>query len=68
LSETVSLNPGDILVLYQHQTNRDGSDWIEPEKLQFEESLHVRKDAAKLACAPGIARDVAFFYIEKKSE
>ena len=62
------LSPGDIIVFYQHQTNRNGMPWIEPKKLQLEQALHVRKGAAKLAWAPGIATDVAFFYIEKEGK
>jgi hypothetical protein len=59
------LSPGDILVFYQHKTNRSGTPWIELKKPQFEQ---VRKGAAKIAWAPGISNDVAFFYIEKKGK
>lgn len=60
-----ALLSGDVLAFYQHQTNRNGTPWIEPKKAQFERALGVRAGAAKLARAPGIARDVAFFYMEK---
>ena len=57
-----------MLVLYQHQTNRDGTNWVDPKRLQFEKALLVPKETAKLAFAPRIASDVAFFYIEKKGK
>jgi hypothetical protein len=60
------LSPGDIMVFYQHQTNRNGTPWIEPKRKQFERALGVREGSAKLARAAGIARDVAFFFIEKR--
>jgi hypothetical protein len=59
------LRSEDIMVFYQHQTNRSGTPWIEPKKAQFERALGVRKGISKLARAPGVAPDVAFFYIEK---
>jgi hypothetical protein len=62
-----ALLSGDILVFYQHQTNRNGTPWIEAKKVQFERALGVREGAAKLARGVGIARDVAFFFIEKKA-
>ena len=61
-----ALRSGDILVFYQHQTNRNGTPWIEPKKIQFEQALGVQKGSTKLARAEGIARDVAFFFIEKR--
>jgi len=59
------LRSEDTLVFYQHQTNRSGTPWIEPKKAQFERALSVREGSSKLARAPGIASDVAFFYIKK---
>lgn len=59
------LKCGDILVFYQHRTNRKGTEWIGPKKEQFERSLVVEPGAAKVASAPKIANDVAFFYLEK---
>jgi hypothetical protein len=61
-----ALRPGDVLVFYQHQTNRNGTPWVEPKKAQFERALGVREGSTKLARAAGIARDVAFFFIQKK--
>ena len=61
------LKRGDVLVFYQHQTNRNGMPWIEPKKQQFESALGVAAGAAKVARAEKIARDVVFFYIQKSS-
>ncbi len=63
-----ALRSGDVMVLYQHQTNRSGAPWIKPKKAQFERALGVRQGSAKLARAVGIARDVALFFIEKKGK
>jgi len=60
-----ALVPGDLLVFYQHQTNRRGEPWIELKKAQFERALGLRPGRAKLARAPRIAPDVAFFFAEK---
>ena len=57
--------PGEILALYQHQTNRRGEPWIEPKRVQFERALGLPKGAAKLARAPSIARDVVLFFAMK---
>lgn len=59
------LVPGDLLVFYQHQTNRNGQPWVEPKKQQFEQVLSLPIGSAKLARAESIARDVVFFYVEK---
>lgn len=60
-----NLRDGDVLVLYQHQTNRAGLPWIEQKKAQFERALGVPQGTAKVARAAGIARDMALFYIQK---
>ena len=59
------LKVGDVLVLYQHQTNYAGLPWIEPRKAQFERVLGVLPGTAKVARAENIARDVALFYVQK---
>jgi hypothetical protein len=59
------LKPNDILVFYQHQTNRNGEPWISPKKEQFERAIGLASGAAKLARSEKIARDVAFFYLKK---
>jgi hypothetical protein len=63
-----ALRSDDIMVFYQHQTNRGGTSWIEPKKAQFERALGVREGSSKVARAPGIAPDVAFFYIQKNGK
>jgi hypothetical protein len=63
-----ALLSGDIMVFYQHQTNRNGTPWIEAKKAQFERALGVREGTAKLARGVRIARDVAFFFIEKRAK
>jgi hypothetical protein len=62
-----SMTPGDLMVFYQHQTNRNGKEWIEPKKAQFENALGIRPGSAKLARAIKVARDVAFFFVEKET-
>jgi len=56
---------GDVLVLYQHQTNRNGQDWVSPKTQQFERAIGIQHGEAKIAQSPDIARDVAFFYARK---
>jgi hypothetical protein len=59
------LKVGDVLVFYQHQTNRNGQPWIAPKKEQFERALGLSIGAAKLARSERVARDVVFFYAQK---
>jgi hypothetical protein len=59
------LKAGDVLVLYQHQTNRNGQPWIEPKKAQFEQAIGLAPGSAKVAKSEQIARDVAFIYAQK---
>ncbi|MGA3102593.1 MAG: hypothetical protein ABSD61_12090 [Terracidiphilus sp.] len=60
-----SLSVGDVLVLYQHQTNRKGVDFVGPKKRQFAQAIGTTVERAKHAYAPSIARDVAFLFAEK---
>jgi len=60
-----ALLPGDVLVLYQHQTNRNGSEWIPKKKEQFENALEIAKGTSKIGQSKEIANDVAFFYARK---
>jgi hypothetical protein len=62
-----SMIPDDLMVFYQHQTNRNGEEWIEPKKSQFERALNIRPGSAKLAHGVKIARDVAFFFAAKEN-
>lgn len=59
------LQPSDVLVLYQHQTNRNGGPWVGPKKEQFERALGIAAGAARLARAERIAPDVVLFYSQK---
>ena len=56
---------GDIMVFYQHQTNRNGTPWIEPKKSELATALDVKTADIKIASGPSIARDVVFYYIQK---
>ncbi len=56
---------GDVLVLYQHQTNMSGEPWIEPKREQFERALALEAGCAGLARGPKIASDVVFFFAQK---
>lgn len=59
------MQSGDLLVFYQHQTNRNNSPWIESKKEQFEKSIGIPLGSAQLAQAQQIARDVVFFFVQK---
>lgn len=61
-----SMSLGDILVFYQHETNKNGDPWIPPKMDQFVKALGIQPGCAKHAYAPLIARDVAFFFAEKE--
>jgi hypothetical protein len=60
-----SLAARDLLALYQHQTNRKGTPWLEPKREQFERALSLSRGSARVAKAPAIARDVALIYASK---
>ncbi len=60
-----SLSIGDVLVLYQHKTGKNIAPWIPIKMKQFSEALGDINAQAKLAHAPRIANDVAFFFAEK---
>jgi hypothetical protein len=57
---------GDVLVFYQHQTNKAGRPWVGAKREQFEDALCLPRGGAKLARGPKIAPDVAFFYCVKE--
>jgi hypothetical protein len=54
----------DVMVLYQHQTNRNATPWIEPKRAQFERAIGIPFGAAKVGRGNS-ARDVAFFIASK---
>lgn len=59
------MRQGDVLVVYQHQTNRAGDPWIEHKREQFEDALSLPRGSAHIASGSSIARDVALFYRAK---
>ena len=59
------MSGGSVLVFYQHQTNRNGTPWVESKKAQFEAALELKPGSARVARAPKIARDVALFFLQK---
>jgi hypothetical protein len=59
------MTSGDILALYQHQTNRNGQPWMEVKRQQFAAALNVDLARVKVAIGPEIAQDVAFYYLAK---
>ena len=59
------MKKGDILVFYQHQTNYNGTPWIEPKRAELATALGVKTAEIKKASGLSIARDVVFYYIQK---
>lgn len=62
----LGMSEGDLLVFYQHQTNRNGEPWIQRKKMQFEQALGLQAKEVGIAKAPKIASDVAFFFAQKR--
>ncbi len=60
-----ALRSGDLLVFYQHQTNRDGRPWVKEKQAQFDEAIGLEAGGSKLAQGKEIARDVAFFFSQR---
>lgn len=60
-----ALKLGDVLVFYQHRTNRKGEPWIEPKRKQLEGAIGALDGVVKIAHGLKLASDVAFFYIKK---
>ncbi len=60
-----ALAPRDVLVLYQHQTNRNGSEWVEPKRKQFAAAIAIPLSVVKVAKGESIAPDVVFYYASK---
>ena len=61
----VRMQEGDLLVFYQHKTNRNNEPWIEEKRKQFVAALGIADVAVKIAYGPDIASDVVFFYCRK---
>ena len=60
-----TLKSGDMIALYQHQTNKNGQPWIEPKHEQFALALNEPIHNVKIAHGQNIAKDVVFFYAIK---
>ncbi len=60
-----ALLQGDVLVLYQHQTRRDGKPWIPGKLRQFEQALGLSRGRAKVARGAQFAKDVILLYYPK---
>ena len=59
------MRDGDVLVFYQHKTDRQrGTLWIEPKRRQFESALRLPSGASKMARGEA-ASDVVFFFAQK---
>lgn len=63
-----ALRADDVLVCYQHRTNRNSKPWINPKRVQLAKAIAVSIDAVKVAKAPGIASDVVFFFCRKNMQ
>jgi hypothetical protein len=57
--------PGDVLVFYQHRTNRSGEPWVDAKRTQFENALGLKRRAAKVAGLENLAGDIVLFYRQK---
>ena len=60
-----ALPKGWMLVFYQHQTNKNGQEWIEPKREQFANAIGIHESLAKKAYGPKVANDVVFFFSTK---
>ena len=61
-----ALRDDDLLVFYQHETNKAGQPWVEEKKTQFEKAIGLEPGGSKLAQGKEIARDVAFFFSQRR--
>jgi hypothetical protein len=60
-----ALKAEDLLVFYQHMTNRNNQPWIEPKREQLAKSMGVDLGLVKVAKAPEITSDVVFYFCQK---
>jgi hypothetical protein len=56
---------GDVLAVYQHQTNRRGEPWIEQKREQLERVLRLPLGSVRIASGRAIAGDVVLLYCAK---
>ena len=57
------LKPNDVFVLYQHQDNRKGEEWIDRKRKQLAKTLGLENGDVKFAYGPKIAGDVALYFV-----
>lgn len=64
------MKSGDVFVFYQHRSRKPpaGQDWFEPKRLQLAEAIGVPLDTLKVATAPAIAPDVAFYFAQRAEQ
>ena len=60
-----ALDAGEVLALFQHETNRRGEPWIEPKRRQFELALGLSAGRVKIAWSPAITKAVALYFVQK---
>lgn len=60
-----SIKIDDVLVLYQHQTNKNGKPWEEAKRIEFEKAIGAPKGSVKVGRGPKLANDVVLFYAIK---
>ncbi len=60
-----AITDGDVLVFYQHETNKAGRPWVEEKRRQFANAIGVPLTSALVASGSKIAKDVVFFYATK---
>ncbi len=60
-----ALPKGWMLVFYQHQTNRNGQEWIKPKRKQFAKAIGIPVSSVKIASGKKVANDVVFFFSTK---
>ena len=61
-----SLPKGWMLVFYQHQTNKNGQEWIKPKQKQFANAIGVPVSSVKKASGKKVANDVVFFFLPRE--
>jgi hypothetical protein len=54
-----------LMVLYQHQTKKNGEPWIEPKRAQVAKAIDIPLASVKIASGPEVANDVVFFFATK---
>jgi hypothetical protein len=60
-----TLKSGEVLSVYQHETNKAGKPWIEQKKAQFARSIGIDDQHIGIASSMKLARDVIMMYARK---